>query len=101
MLKAIIFLFFTNFYLFAEDITDIYKRCIICHGDKGQNQALGRSILISKLSKEEFITALTLYKEGNKNESGLGGVMQAQVYFLTEEDFEKLADIFYSMNHPK
>lgn len=99
MIRAIVFLFFTNLYLFCDDITDIYKRCIICHGEKGENQALGRSILISKLSKEEFVSALKLYKEGKKNETGLGGIMQAQVYFLTEEDFDSLAEIFYTMNH--
>jgi len=85
-------------YLFANDINDVFKRCVACHGAKGEIPALGRSILISQLSKKEFITSLKEYKNSNKNISGLGGIMQAQVYTLDEKDFEKLAQMFNLLN---
>lgn len=81
-------------YLFANDINDVFKRCVACHGINGEVPALGRSIIISKLSKKEFIKSLQEYKNSNKNISGLGGIMQAQVYNLTQKDFEKLAQMF-------
>ncbi len=85
-------------YLFANDINDVFKRCVACHGPKGEIPALGRSILISQLSKKEFVKSLKEYKNSNKNISGLGGIMQAQVYTLDEKDFEKLAQMFNLLN---
>ncbi len=85
-------------YLLANDINDVYKRCVACHGAKGELPALGRNIIISKLSKDEFIKSLKEYKNGNKNISGLGGIMQAQAYTLNEKDFEKLAQMFNLLN---
>lgn len=85
-------------YLLANDINDVYKRCVACHGVKGEIAALGRSIKISQLSKEEFIKSLKEYKNSNKNISGLGGIMQAQVYNLSEKDFENLAQMFKLLN---
>lgn len=85
-------------YLLANDINDVYKRCVACHGVKGEVSALGRNIIISKLSKDEFIKSLIEYKNSNKNISGLGGIMQAQVYNLNEKDFEDLAQMFKLLN---
>lgn len=99
MNKSIIFLsIFLYSTSYAIDINDVYKRCAACHGLKGEVQALGRSVPLSMISREEFINSLKLYKDGKKNVSGLGGIMQAQVYTLNEKDFETLADFFYVKN---
>lgn len=85
---------FTYSIIFADNIQEVYKRCAMCHGKDGEVPALGKSVVIKNLTKNEFINSLKLYKKSKRNVSGLGGVMQAQVYTLTEEEFERLAEIF-------
>ena len=76
----------------AKDVKELYEKCSTCHGDKAEEQAFGKSKIIAELSKEEIIIALKAYKEGTKDEVGLGRLMESQVYYLEPVDMERLAE---------
>lgn len=68
----------------------LYKPCVSCHGIQGEKRALGKSKIITNLSKEEIIIAL----EGYKNHL-YGGpfkkIMQEYTITLTQNDIIKLS----------
>lgn len=78
--------------VFAKDVKELYEKCSTCHGDKGEEKAFGKSKEINKLTKKEIIEALEAYKEGTKDEHGLGRIMESQVYSLTKIDIENIAE---------
>ena len=82
--------------LFAKDVKELYERCSTCHGDRAEEQAFGKSKIIANLKEDEIIKALNAYKNGTKDEVGLGRIMESQVYSLEEDDIAKLADYITS-----
>jgi len=68
----------------------LYTKCISCHGAEGEKVALGKSLIIKDMSKEDFIKALKGYKDGTygKEQKAL---MKAQVVTLTDTQIEEIA----------
>ena len=72
--------------------SDIYKKCINCHGQKGDIKALDVSKKISTMSSKEIEEALKGYKMGIRNVYNFGGLMKGQVQSLSDDEIKKLAD---------
>jgi len=64
---------------------EIYAKCTGCHGIDGKTKALGKSPVIAGQNKAEIITKLKAYKDGTRNENGMGKLMQGQITSLDEE----------------
>jgi len=71
---------------------DVYtlKKCNGCHGDKGMKKALGASVLIGEMSKEDIVFALHAYKNGTK-EGSYKTIMMGFVADLNESDIISIA----------
>ncbi len=83
-------------YISSDDIESkakkMYEKCAGCHGKNGEKLALGKSDPIGGKDKEVLATLLMGYKYGGLNQYGLGGVMEAQVFNLSDDDIELLAE---------
>lgn len=64
--------------------------CKGCHGVNFEKSALGKSKVVSQLSKEEIETALIGYKNGTFG-GPMKGIMKGQVSRYSEEDLKKAA----------
>lgn len=81
----------------AEAMTAItmpaaYDKCKGCHGDDGKTVALGKSAVIGGQSKEAIIASMNAYKEGTKNEAGMGALMKGQAASMSDENIEAVAE---------
>ncbi len=72
--------------------SDIYKKCMKCHGAKGEIEALGVSKKISSMKENEIEKALKGYKMGVRNVYNFGGLMKGQVLSLSDDEIKKLAE---------
>lgn len=70
---------------------ELFAKCISCHGDKGQNVALGKSKVIKDMTKQEIVNALDGYKEGTYG-GVMKGMMKVQVAMLSESDIKDIAE---------
>lgn len=77
--------------LFAADGAALYKKCAGCHGAKGEKVALGKSLVISEMSKEDFVKSLKGYKDGSYG-GPMKGIMKGQVSSLDDAAIEAMAD---------
>ncbi|MCK9454892.1 c-type cytochrome [Sulfurimonas sp.] len=77
----------------TKDMTteEIFQKCAICHGDKGQKRSLGVSKPIAGLSVEEIVKDLKEYKAGTRDTYGQGAMMKGQATKLTEEQMKAVA----------
>lgn len=73
---------------------DLYKKCIACHGEKGDKVAPGSagSVLIADLSKETLISDLKGYRAKTLNKGGTAAIMYLQANGLSDEDIEILGE---------
>jgi len=69
----------------------LYKKCSACHGDKGQNKALGKSDVIGLISEKELYISLKGYKEGKINKHNMGPLMKGQLITTTDNEMKTLA----------
>ena len=69
----------------------LYKTCISCHGQNGEQKALGKSNIIKGLTKEVILHALKGYKNGTYG-GVMKGIMTAQVSNKSNEELELLSD---------
>jgi len=76
--------------LMASDGAALYKKCAGCHGAKGEKKALGKSKVISAMSKADLITAIKGYKDGSYG-GPMKGLMKGQVAALDDAKIELLA----------
>ncbi len=72
--------------------SDIYKKCIKCHGQKGEIEALGVSKKISSMKANDIEEALKGYKMGVRNVYNFGGLMKGQVLSLSDDEIKKLSE---------
>lgn len=74
------------------DATAAYKKCVSCHGAKGEKVALGKSKVIAEMTKQEISDSLKGYQNGT-----YGGVMKKlmtmQVKSLSEADIDAIAQM--------
>ncbi len=74
-----------------------YSKCVSCHGDQGQNKALGKSEVIKGWDAAKVEEALKGYKAGTRNIHGMGGLMKTQVANLSDEDIKAIAAYISSL----
>lgn len=70
---------------------DPWSKCVACHGQTGEKQALGKSKVIKDFTKEEIKVALNGYKDGTYG-GAMKTVMQGQAKTLSEEDINLIAE---------
>jgi cytochrome c553 len=68
-----------------------YKKCVGCHGAKGNKKALGKSKIISQMTKKDVAEALIGYREGIYG-SSMKGLMISQIKGLSEQDLINIAE---------
>ena len=73
---------------------DLYKKCIACHGARGDKVAPGSagSILIADLSKQILIDDMNGYRAKTLSRGGTSAIMYLQANGLSDDDIEILAD---------
>lgn len=90
MKKIILGITLISTMILASDGAALYSKCTGCHGVFGEKQALGKSKVINKMSKEDLITALNGYKDGSYG-GPMKGLMKGQVAKLDKAQVEALA----------
>jgi len=73
--------------------------CISCHGKDFDTRAIGKSDIVSNMSKESIFNALKEYKSGNRNMHGMGALMRGQVASYSDSELEELAIKIASLNN--
>ncbi len=71
-------------------MADAFTKCAGCHGAAGEKAALGKSKVISEMSKADVAAALKGYKDGSYG-GAMKGLMVAQVKDLTDADVAEIA----------
>lgn len=83
------------FTISTASASDLYKRCVSCHGADGSKKPLGTPNVIKGQSKDEIAAKLKGYKNGT-----YGGekknLMMSQVKNLSDKDIEELAEYISS-----
>jgi len=74
----------------ASEGTNLFKKCASCHGATGEKHALNKSKVISEMSQEEIVTALTGYKDGTYGGS-MKALMKGQVASYNKEQINTVA----------
>lgn len=72
-------------------MADAYQKCAACHGANGEKVALGKSKVMSDLSKAEIVSALKGYQDGTYG-GPMKGLMAVQVKGLSEADINAIAE---------
>lgn len=77
---------------------NLYKKCIACHGEKGDKVAPGSvgSVLIADLSKETLIADLKGYRAKTLSKGGTAAIMYLQVNGFSDADIEALGEYIAS-----
>lgn len=83
----------------TKDMTteEIFEKCGICHGEKGQKKSLGVSRPIAGMSAAEVVKDLKEYKAGTRNTYGRGAMMQGQATKLSDEQMNAVAILIESL----
>lgn len=73
---------------------DLYKKCIACHGEKGDKIPPGSAtnIVIANLDKKTLISDLKGYRAKTLSKGGTAAIMYLQANGLSDEDIETLSD---------
>ncbi|MCH9813413.1 MAG: c-type cytochrome [Epsilonproteobacteria bacterium] len=71
---------------------DAYKKCAGCHGQKGEKKALGKSKVMSEMTKAEIVASLKGYKDGTYG-GAMKGLMKGQVATLSDAQMQEIADL--------
>jgi len=65
--------------------------CAGCHGKSFEKKAMGKSKIVSDMSKEDIVAALKGYKDGSYG-GPMKGMMKGQVASLSDADMAAIAD---------
>ncbi|RAX54110.1 hypothetical protein CCY99_04885 [Helicobacter sp. 16-1353] len=84
----------------TSNASDLYKKCIACHGVKGDKIAPGSvgDVLIYDLSKNEIIESLKGYKARTLDKGGTAAIMYLQTANLSNDDMEALGEYISNLN---
>lgn len=77
--------------LMAADGAALYKKCVACHGAKGEKKALNKSEVIGGWDAAKTVEALNGYKAGTRNIKGMGALMKGQVAAYSDADIAAVA----------
>jgi len=75
----------------TASLADAYNKCIACHGANGEKVALGKSKVMSDMTKADIESALLGYQNGTYG-GAMKGLMKGQVNGLSAEDIKAIAD---------
>ncbi|HIC44457.1 MAG TPA: c-type cytochrome [Sulfurimonas sp.] len=89
MKKVLVFLAVLG--LSSAAMADAYAKCAGCHGAHGEKKALGKSKVISEMSKADIVSALHGYKDGSYG-GPMKGLMKGQVASLSDADMTAIAE---------
>jgi len=90
MKKVISFIAVVTLLCVSVHATQLYSKCIVCHGEKGEKVSLEKSLVIKDMSKETFVSALKGYKDGSYGRE-MKAIMKPQVQPLTDAQIEEIA----------
>ena len=92
-MKKIVFILLSTLCILSgsEKGSEIFERCGVCHGDKGQKHSLNVSRFIAGLDEDDVIDILREYRDGKRNQYGFGTMMNGQAKKLSDEDIEAVA----------
>jgi len=91
MMKKLFYIFmFGTVVLFGNTAT-LYTKCAACHGNYGQDRALGKSEAIQGKSASGLYQKLKSYAQGKENAYGYGSLMKMQVVSLSDSELQALA----------
>lgn len=78
----------------AKTPQDLYKKCIACHGEKGDKIPPGSAtnIVIANLDKKTLISDLKGYRAKTLSKGGTAAIMYLQANGLSDEDIETLSN---------
>jgi len=80
-----------------EEGAKLFKQCTGCHGQRGEKHALGKSVVINHMTKQQIITSIEGYKNGIYG-GGMRALMKGQVAHLNRVQVEKIAVYVASLN---
>ncbi|MBE0514625.1 c-type cytochrome [Sulfurimonas sp.] len=77
----------------TKDMTteEIFAKCAICHGQKGEKKSLGVSRPIAGMSAVEVVKDLKEYKAGTRSTYGQGAMMKGQATKLSDDQMNAIA----------
>jgi cytochrome c553 len=75
----------------SQSGAEIFNKCGICHGDKGQKHSQNITNFIAGMEKDSLVNILKEYKAKTRNKYGLGTIMQGQTANLSDEDIDSVA----------
>ncbi len=85
----------------SQSGAEIFKKCGICHGDKGQKHSLNITKFIAGMDKNDVVDILKAYKAKERNKYGLGTMMQGQAAKLSNEDIDAVATFISNLEPVK
>ncbi|WP_321315528.1 c-type cytochrome [Halarcobacter sp.] len=71
--------------------TELYTKCVQCHGANGEKVALGKSKIIKDMSKADFVAAMKGYQDGSYG-GPMKAIMKPQAAGLSDADIQAIAD---------
>ncbi|MCI5969383.1 c-type cytochrome [Helicobacter sp.] len=96
MKKILLGLMLASGCLMASNGEEIYRKCVACHGAKGDKVAPGSkgNVKLAGLEKSYLIEQLKGYAAGTADNGGAKAIMYANMkaFKLTDADIEAVAD---------
>ena len=68
-----------------------YDKCVACHGANGEKVAMGKSKVLSDMTKAEIVSSLKGYQDGTYG-GPMKGLMKGQVAGLSDADINAIAE---------
>jgi len=76
---------------------ELFNKCSICHGKKGEKKSLGVSKRIAGMKAEDTIKILEQYRVGKRNVYSYGNMMRGQATKLSHEKIKEVAKYIESL----
>lgn len=83
--------------LSAADGRALSTKCTACHGANFEKAALGKSAIVYGQSASDIYGKLIAYKQGTRNENGMGALMKGQVATMSNNDMWAVAEYIDSL----
>ncbi|WP_419764932.1 MAG: c-type cytochrome [Arcobacter sp.] len=68
-----------------------YDKCVACHGANGEKAAMGKSKVLTDMTKAEIVSSLKGYQDGTYG-GPMKGLMKGQVTGLSDADINAIAE---------
>jgi len=92
-MKIVTLLWLLASMLAAQNGALIYKyKCMACHGKFAQIRALGKGSEIAGWAKNKLVTILKEYRNGTRDASGMGPLMNGQIKRFSNRDIDAVSD---------